>query len=112
MFHIFKITLIPKRIIWIFIFIHLHAVNFFFISLFPLTFSHSKVSFTGSSVAKNPPARQKMRETQVQEDSPGEGNGNPLQYSCLRSLMDRGAWWATFRGLMGVRHNLATKQQA
>ena len=30
--------------------------------------------------------------------SPGEGNGNPLQYSCLRNLMDRGAWWATVHG--------------
>ena len=27
--------------------------------------------------------------------SPGEGNGNPFQYSCLKNLMDRGAWWAT-----------------
>ena len=27
--------------------------------------------------------------------SPGEGNGNALQYSCLENLMDRGAWWAT-----------------
>ena len=27
--------------------------------------------------------------------SPGGGNGNPLQYSCLENLMDRGAWWAT-----------------
>ena len=26
--------------------------------------------------------------------SPGEGNGNPLQYSCLENPMDRGAWWA------------------
>ena len=26
--------------------------------------------------------------------SPGEGNGNPLQYSCLRNPLDRGAWWA------------------
>ena len=25
----------------------------------------------------------------------GEGNGNPLQYSCLKNPMDRGAWWAT-----------------
>ena len=25
--------------------------------------------------------------------SPGGGNGNPLQYSCLENLMDRGAWW-------------------
>ena len=27
--------------------------------------------------------------------SPGEGNGNPLQYSCLENSLDRGAWWAT-----------------
>ena len=27
--------------------------------------------------------------------SPGGGNRNPLQYSCLENLMDRGAWWAT-----------------
>ena len=27
--------------------------------------------------------------------SPGEGNGNSFQYSCLENLMDRGAWWAT-----------------
>ena len=27
--------------------------------------------------------------------SPGIGNGNPLQYSCLENSMDRGAWWAT-----------------
>ena len=29
------------------------------------------------------------------ERSPGEGNGNPLQYSCLWNSMDRGAWWGT-----------------
>ena len=31
--------------------------------------------------------------------STGEGNGNPLQYSCLKNPMDRGAWWATVRGV-------------
>ena len=30
---------------------------------------------------------------------PGEGNGNPLQYSCLEISMDRGAWWATVHGV-------------
>ena len=30
--------------------------------------------------------------------SPGEGNGNPLQYSCLENPMDGGAWWATVYG--------------
>ena len=31
--------------------------------------------------------------------SPGEGNSNPLQYSCLGNPMDRGAWWATVHGI-------------
>ena len=31
--------------------------------------------------------------------SPGEGNGNLLQYSCLENPMDRGAWWATVHGV-------------
>ena len=31
--------------------------------------------------------------------SPGGGHGNPLQYSCLDSAMDRGAWWATTHGV-------------
>ena len=31
--------------------------------------------------------------------SPGEENGNPPQYSCLDNTMDRGAWWATVRGV-------------
>ena len=41
--------------------------------------------------------------------SPGEGNGNPLQYFCLESPMDRGAWWAPVHGIARVGHNLATK---
>ena len=32
------------------------------------------------------------------EPDTGEGNGNPLQYSCLGNPMDRGAWWATVQG--------------
>ena len=32
--------------------------------------------------------------------SPGEGNGNTLQYSCLGNPMDREAWWATVHGVM------------
>ena len=43
--------------------------------------------------------------------SPGEGNGNPLQYSCLENPMDRVAWQATVHGVARVGHNLATKQQ-
>ena len=41
--------------------------------------------------------------------SPGEGNGNSLQYSCLENPMDRGAWQAAAHGVSRVRHNLATE---
>ena len=39
----------------------------------------------------------------------GEGNGNPLQYSCLEIPMDRGAWRAMVHRVARVRHDLATK---
>ena len=39
--------------------------------------------------------------------SPGEGNGNPLQYSCLENLMDRGAWWAAVHGVTKNRTRLS-----
>ena len=38
--------------------------------------------------------------------SPGEGNGNPFQYSCQRNPMDRGVWQAAIHGIT-VRHHLA-----
>ena len=48
-----------------------------------------------------------MQKTQVrslgQEDSPGEGNGCPLQYSCLENPMDRGAQWAIVHGVTKSR---------
>ena len=37
--------------------------------------------------------------------SPGEGNNNPLQYSCLENPMGRGAWRATVHGVTRVRHD-------
>ena len=49
-----------------------------------------------AQIVKNLPA---MQETWMWslgwEDFPGEGNGSPLQYSCLENFMDRGAWRAT-----------------
>ena len=39
--------------------------------------------------------------------SPGEGNGFPLQYSCLENPMDRGAWWATVYGIALSRTGLS-----
>ena len=42
---------------------------------------------------------------------PGEGNGNPLQYSCLENSMNRGAWRAAVHGSHRVGHHLGTEQQ-
>ena len=57
-------------------------------------------AFVEAQMVKSLPAMQK---TWVQslgwEDHPGEGNGNPLQYSCLESSMDREAWKATVSGV-------------
>ena len=41
------------------------------------------------------------------ERFPGEGNGNPLQYSCLENPMDRGTWWATVHGVAKSRTQLS-----
>ena len=41
--------------------------------------------------------------------SSGEGNGNPLQYSCPENPVDRGIWQATVHGITRVGHDLATK---
>ena len=40
--------------------------------------------------------------------SPGEGNGNPLQYSCLGKHVDRGAWWATVHRVTKSQVRLGT----
>ena len=51
------------------------------------------------------------RETRVRSPglgrSPGEGNGNPLQYSCLETSMDGGAWWATVHGVAKIQTRLS-----
>ena len=43
--------------------------------------------------------------------SAGEGNGYPLQYSCLENPMDRGAWWATVHGVTKSRTWLSSREQ-
>ena len=57
------------------------------------------MDFPGGAVVKKPPtiARDSRDLGSIPGSgrSPGEGNGNPLQYSCLENPMDRGAWWAT-----------------
>ena len=58
------------------------------------------MGFPGGSVVKNLPANiGDMGLIPGLGRSPGEGNGNPIQYSCLGNSMDRGAWWATVHGV-------------
>ena len=58
------------------------------------------LGFLGGSVVKNLPANAgEAGLIPGQGRSPGEGNGNPLQYSCLGNPMDRGAWWAAVHGV-------------
>ena len=45
------------------------------------------------------------------ERSPGEENGNPLQYSCLENSMDRGGWWAIVHRVAKEADDLVSKQQ-
>ena len=59
--------------------------------------------FSGGPAVKNPPAKAgDAREAALipgSGRSPGIGNGNPLQYSCLGNPLDRGAWWAAVHGV-------------
>ena len=58
------------------------------------------LGFPGGSAVKNPPA--KAGDGGLIPGlgkPPGEGNGNPLQYSCLGNPMDRGAWQITVHGI-------------
>ena len=51
-------------------------------------------------VVKKPPANAgDMHSVPGSGRSPGEGNGNPFQYSCLKNFMDKGAWGATVHGV-------------
>ena len=66
--------------------------------------------FPGGSVVKDPSTSSgDVGSVPGLGRSPGEGNGNPLQYYCLGNLMDRGAWWAIIHGIIRVGHNFVTK---
>ena len=59
------------------------------------------MGFPGSSVIKNLPDNVgDSGSIPGSGTSPGEGNGNALQYSCLGNPTDRGAWWATVYGVV------------
>ena len=65
-------------------------------------FPHSSVGEESACSAEDPGS------SPGSERSPGEGNGNPLQYSCLENPMGRGAWQATVHGVTRVGHDLVT----
>ena len=66
--------------------------------------------FPGDSGVKNLPANAgDTGSIPGSGGSPGEGNGNPLQYSCLENPMDRGAWQAPVHRVARIGHDLATK---
>ena len=67
--------------------------------MFNLTTVHI-LGFLGGSLVKNPPANAgDVGSISGLGRSPGEGTGNPLQYSCLENPMDGGAWRATVCGV-------------
>ena len=69
---------------------------------FNLTFSPGPHwGFPGGSVGKESACKATIDVGLIPRSgtSPGEGHGNPLQYSCLENPMDRDAWWATVHGI-------------
>ena len=104
---------------YICIYTHLHALTYI-CQICICTYKHRSISLLYtwiyvcihictltwvSLVAQWERIRLPMQEVQVwplgQEDSPGEGNGSSLQFSCLENSMDRGAWWAAVHGVTG-----------
>ena len=69
--------------------------------------------FPGGSVVKNLPANAEdagaVGLVPGSGKSPGGGNGNPLQYSCLENSMDGGAWWATLHRVTKSQTRLSTQ---
>ena len=71
---------------------------------------HAVLGFPGSSVSKESACNAgDLGSIPGSERSPGEGNGNPFQYSCLENPMGRGAWQATVHGVTKLGHDLLTK---
>ena len=74
---------------------HSEISNYSFLNSSFSNFINQNLGFPGGSLVKNPSANARDRgSTPGSGKSPGEGNGNPLQYSSLENSMDRGAWRA------------------
>ena len=85
-------------------------VNFFFHKCYCIfQFHYFYLVFPGDSGIKNLPANAgDVALIPGSGISPGRGNGNLLQYSCLENSMDRGAWWATVYGVTKSQTQLST----
>ena len=85
----------------------LGASIFFSICCLPPS-SRETVGFPGGSEVKVPASNAgNLGSIPGSGRSPREGNGNPLQYSCLENPMDGGAWWATVHGVTKSRTRLS-----
>ena len=88
-----------------------HKISYFFCCLKSLTFAvfPKQEGFPGGASGKEPICQCRRCKRHGFDPwagrSPGGGHGNPLQYSCLEKLMDRGAWWATIHGAQRVAHD-------
>ena len=85
-----RVEVIPVVTMWAPLYLawHFHMVYF------------QQMNFSGGSAVKNPPASAgDAGSIPGPGRSPGKGNGNPLQYSCLGNPMDRGAWQAIVHGI-------------
>ena len=68
-----------------------------------MLYTHLELGFPGGAEVKASACNVgDLRSIPGSGKCPGEGNGNPLQYSCLENPMDRGAWWAI---VQRVRHD-------
>ena len=68
------------------------------------------MGFPGGTVVQNPPANaEDVSSVPGSGRSPGVGNGNALQYSCLENSMDRGTWQATVHGVTNSQTQLSDK---
>ena len=75
--------------------------------LSPCLFNLTRASLVAQRVKSQPSMRKTQVQSLGQEDPLGDGNGTPLQYSCLENPMDRGAWQATVHGVAKSRTQLS-----
>ena len=96
------IVCVDERLTW-----QLYRLLFVFVFWSELPNLQTTVGFLGGPVVKHLPASTGDRGSIPGSGrSPGEGNGDPLQCSCLGNPKDRGAWWATVHGVAKSRTRL------